>query len=71
MKKKNKILLVITLILILVFAAAAYTINQSNECDTTGVRPKDCIPANNRCTPPGDPREAVIDCIEFRYYEAR
>jgi hypothetical protein len=26
-------------------------------------------PAPNRCTPIGDPREAVVDCAEFKYYD--
>ena len=61
-------------VLALITGTVFYVANRSsssNGCDTIGVRPKTCVPANNRCTPPGDSREATVDCAEFRYYEAK
>jgi hypothetical protein len=71
MKHKSKIIVAAIIALVLVIAASFYAINRTTRCDTDGERPSDCVPANNRCTPPGDAREAVIDCAEFKYYEAR
>jgi hypothetical protein len=70
MKHKQKLTTLGLIILALIIGGAVYyAANRSNRCDTSGIRPNDCIPANNRCTPPGDPREATIDCAEFRYYQ--
>ncbi len=71
MKKKQKIILVGLLILVLVISSAAYLVNRSSSCYAAGVRSSDCKPPNNRCFPPGDPREAVVDCAEFKYYESK
>lgn len=84
MKKKLGIIIVVAfVILAIALSLVGYSITRdgrcsvngnctnktNNDCDTNGVRPATCIPANNRCLPPGDPREATVDCLELRYYQ--
>lgn len=62
MKKKQKIILFGCLIIVLVFGLAYYFTKQnSNKCTAADRTQNNCVPAG-RCTPPGDPREATIDC---------
>ncbi|QQS20088.1 hypothetical protein IPL85_01365 [Candidatus Saccharibacteria bacterium] len=62
MKKKQKIVLFGLLIAILIFGLAYYFVGQnSDKCTAADRAQNNCVPAG-RCTPPGDPREAVIDC---------
>ncbi len=70
MKKKQKIVTIALLIIGLIVASGVYVLSQSKDrCNTKGRRPDNCVPANNRCTPPGDPREEGINCGKAEYYE--
>lgn len=57
MKNKSKIFIYSALILVFIIALGAYLLFHDNKH------------INNRCTPVGDPREATIDCFEFKYYD--
>jgi hypothetical protein len=71
MKRKQTVIAVGLLLVMLLTVMAVYAVNRANRCDTNGVRPSECIPTNNRCTPPGDRREAMVDCPKPLYYEAK
>lgn len=68
--KTYKKLLALAVAIALVIAASVYAMSRSPDCNTNEVRASECVPANNRCTPPGDPRESVVDCAQFKYYQA-
>ena len=66
---KKQVIVVSVVGLVLMVASATYFVARSSNCDTNGIRPASCRPANNRCLPPGDTREAGVDCAEFKYYK--
>lgn len=69
MKKKQKIVLAVLVAAVLVAGIAYYlavqhtntTGGHSDACTATDRAQNNCAPAG-RCTPPGDPREATVDC---------
>lgn len=62
MNKKQKVILFGLLITVLVFGVAYYFVGQnSDKCSAADREQNNCVPAG-RCTPPGDPREATVDC---------
>jgi len=68
MKKKQRIFLVVLAFVIVVFGIVYYFVNQpSDKCTVVDRAQNNCVPAG-RCTPLGDPREAVIDC-EIKNYD--
>lgn len=67
MKKKQKIAIVVLLITLLTFTLAYYFVLQRmDKCTAIDKVQNNCVPAG-RCTPPGDPREATIDCALKNY----
>ena len=62
MKKKQKVIAIGLLALVLIIASIAYLINRpSDRCTSKDREQNNCVPAG-RCTPLGDPREVGIDC---------
>ncbi len=62
MRKKQKLLVVAIVIIAVVAGLAFYFVRQpSDRCTSQDRGQNNCVPAG-RCTPPGDPREATIDC---------
>lgn len=70
MIKTHKKLLALAVAIAMVIAASVYAMGRSPHCNTNEARARECVPANNRCTPPGDPRESLVDCAQFKYYQA-
>jgi hypothetical protein len=67
MKKKQKVVLIGLLTGALIFSLAYYFIGQhSDKCTASDRTQNNCVPAG-RCTPPGDPREATVDCALKSY----
>lgn len=68
MKKKQRITLFVLLAAVLILGLGYYFAGQnSDECTASDRAQNNCVPAG-RCTPPGDPREATIDC-EIKDYD--
>jgi hypothetical protein len=68
MKKKQRIIVIALLVVAIVAGPAIYFMRQpSDKCTEKDRQQNNCVPAG-RCTPPGDPREATIDC-ELKNYD--
>lgn len=59
---KRQTLIILSVITVIIIGTAVY-MNQrtSDKCTSADRANNNCVPAG-RCTPPGDPREAVVDC---------
>ena len=68
MKKKTKLLTVMTIfVLVALLIVVAVTHKKPyDKCSATDRQQNNCVPTG-RCTPPGDPREAFIDCALKNY----
>lgn len=68
MKKKTKLIIIgAAMTLVAVGIAAALLHNQyPDKCTAQDRQQNNCVPAG-RCTPPGDPREATVDCALKNY----
>ena len=66
--KKTKLLIAMTVfVLIALLIVTVVTHKQpSDKCSATDRQQNNCAPAGG-CTPPGDPREAFIDCALKNY----
>ena len=62
MKNKQKLIVLVTLILVVGLAVAVFAFNQPNDRCTRKDRVQNNCVLTGRCTPLGDPREATIDC---------
>lgn len=69
MKKQQTLIIIFSVILLIIFSSIFLVKEGYVGCNTRGVRSDNCKPKNNRCTPPGDSREATTDCSKYRYYE--
>jgi hypothetical protein len=68
MRKKQTIVVIAVLALILIIGSVLYFVSRPNDkCTPKDREQNNCVPAG-RCTPPGDPREGTIDC-QIKGYE--
>jgi hypothetical protein len=71
MKKKQKVIVGVLIVLIAIIASLAIVLRHQNSqssdtnplprCNQKDREQNNCVPAG-RCTPPGDPLEAFVDC---------
>lgn len=72
MKKKHKLIVIGSLILIMVISSVVYFVSQpkhQDQCTPKDREQGNCVPAG-RCTPPGDLRESTIDC-QIKNYDRK
>jgi len=66
-KRQQKVFLAGLLGLAVITGVALYVARQpTDRCTAADRQQINCVPAG-RCTPPGDPREATIDCQITQY----